>query len=85
MNIPIWERLQLMWIAEEGYRTPVFGQLPGAAAAGEDADPFGGGDGSDPFGDDPFGGDPGAKAPADVPPSDPSPAGDGPDSPAQEP
>jgi len=75
----------LMWIAEEGYRTPVFGQLPGAAAAGEDADPFGGGDGSDPFGDDPFGGDPGAKAPADVPPSDPSPAGDGPDSPAQEP
>jgi len=79
----------LMWIAEEGYRTPAFGELPGAASApAEGDDPFGGDGGGDPFGgggdDDPFGGDPGAE-PTDVPPSDPFPAGDGPDSPAQEP
>ncbi len=45
----------LIWIAEEGYRTPVFGELPGSAPAGAEEDPFG--SGGDPFGDDPFGGD----------------------------
>ena len=39
----------LLWIAEEGHRTPVFGELPGTPAGTDDAD--------DPFGADPFGGD----------------------------
>ena len=69
----------LVWIAEEGHRTPQFGTLPGAAGFMEDDDPFGGDGGSDPFGDDPFGGEP---APT---PAEPPPAGDSPDSPAQEP
>jgi hypothetical protein len=42
----------LIWLAEEGYRTPVFGELPGAAGpAVPETDPFGG----DPFGGAPFG------------------------------
>ena len=40
----------LLWAAEAGHRTPVFGELPGAEAE-EDS-------GVDPFGDDPFGADP---------------------------
>ncbi len=61
----------LIWIAEEGHRTPVFGELPGADAAPE-ADPFG----ADPFGGDPFGGNPmGGDAPTDdAAPTEPPPA-----------
>ncbi len=75
----------LLWIAEEGYRTPVFGELPGAPAEDEGADdPFGG----DPFGGDPSGGDPFASDPPAEPSTDgPSPAPEGEEtapSPAQE-
>lgn len=75
----------LLWIAEEGHRTPVFGELPGEPAGSPDADdPFGG----DPFGgeggDDPFAAEPPAESSTDEsPPAAPS--GDGTDSPAQEP
>jgi hypothetical protein len=53
----------LIWIAEEGHRTPVFGELPRSLMPEDDAggdDPFGSGDpfgGGDPFGADPVGGD----------------------------
>jgi hypothetical protein len=75
----------LLWIAEEGYRTPVFGELPGAPAEDEGADdPFGG----DPFGGDPSGGDPFASDPPAEPSNDgASPAPEGEEtapSPAQE-
>ena len=41
----------LLWTEAEGHRTPVFGELPGDAAAQAMPDIFGG----DPFGVDPFG------------------------------
>jgi hypothetical protein len=70
----------LIWIAEEGYRTPVFGELPGT--------PAGAPDGDDPFGGDPFGGDAGGDPFASEPPTDAPPAEpveDSTDKPAQEP
>ena len=74
----------LLWIAEEGYRTPVFGELPGTPADDDASDdPFGG----DPFGGDPAGGDPFAsEPPAETPTDDSAPAPNGAEatSPAQE-
>lgn len=52
----------LLWLKEQGHRTPVFGELPKDDQAQPDdagSDPFAG----DPFGEDPFGGD--ATDPAD--------------------
>ncbi len=74
----------LLWIAEEGYRTPVFGELPGNVAEDNGSD--------DPFGGDPFGGDPGdgdpfaSEPPAETPTDETPPAPDGEEasSPAQE-
>jgi|GEM_PF-142350 len=73
----------LLWIAEEGYRTPVFGELPGT--------PAGAPDGDDPFGGDPFGGEAGGddpfanELPAEPSPDDAAPTGDDTERPAQEP
>jgi hypothetical protein len=69
----------LLWIAEEGYRTGVFGELPGtpAGTSEDNADPFGG----DPFGaeGDPFAGEPATESPSDAPPAE-----EAAESPAQE-
>jgi hypothetical protein len=79
----------LLWIAEEGHRTPVFGELPGTPAGDSGGgDPFGEDAGGDPFGGDAGGGDPFASDPPAAPPTDgDSPAQEGGDteSPAQEP
>lgn len=75
----------LLWYAEEGHRTPVFGELPGTDASpeGGEPDPFG----ADPFGGDPFGGDPTLDASPNASGEDavPDSAPSTPDSPAQEP
>lgn len=58
----------LMWLAEAGHRTVVFGELPGDAAAPADGalgeDPFA----ADPFGEDPFGAESTDGAPVEAAP-----------------